>query len=67
MDFFRDIFNMDQSKNAHERVYGGGDFGGNYGGYEGDQQEYQHHSSWTHELVAGAAGFAGEIHFIFAF
>jgi hypothetical protein len=47
MAFFRDLFNMNDSKQAHEDVYG---------------QNARHHSSWTHELVSGAAGFAGKIH-----
>ncbi|CAF3966922.1 unnamed protein product, partial [Rotaria sp. Silwood1] len=34
---------------AHEAIYG---------------QQPRHHSSWTHELLAGGAGFAGSIHFI---
>lgn len=56
MAFLRDIFNMGESKNAYENMYGGGN-------YEGYQREQHHHSSWTHELVAGGAGFAGEIFF----
>jgi hypothetical protein len=63
MNFLRDIFNMGQSKDAHERVYGGGGYGGNYDVYQGYQPEHHHKSSWTHELIAGAAGFAGEIYF----
>jgi hypothetical protein len=62
MAFLRDLFNMGESRNAHERVYGGG--GGNYDNYQGDQQEHRHKSSWTHEIVAGAAGFAGKIYFL---
>ncbi len=54
---------MGQSKDAHERVYGGGAYGGNYDGYQGYQPEHHHKASWTHELIAGAAGFAGEIYF----
>ncbi len=42
--FFLNLFSHDESKQAHEAVYGG---------------NAQHHSSWTHELIGGAAGFAG--------
>jgi hypothetical protein len=68
MAFLRDIFNMNESKNAHERMYGGGDnFNDNYEGYQDDQPERRHQSSWTHEMVAGAAGFAGKTNFRFDF
>jgi hypothetical protein len=50
MSFFRDLFSHDDSKQAHEDIYG-------------DQP--RHKSSWTHELIGGAAGFAGKIYFIF--
>jgi len=46
MSFLQNLFGHDESRQAHEQVYGGG--GGN--------QDNQ--GSWTHELVAGAAGFA---------
>ncbi len=54
---------MGQSREAHERVYGGGGSDGNYNGYQGNLPEEHHKSSWTHELVGGAAGFAGETYF----
>ncbi len=41
---------MGDSQQAHQDVFG-------------DQPS--HHSSWTHEVVAGAAGFEGNIHIIF--
>jgi hypothetical protein len=63
MDFLSNIFNIGQSREAHERVYGGSGPGGNYDGYQGNLPEQHHKSSWTHELVGGAAGFAGEIYF----
>jgi hypothetical protein len=50
MSFFTDLFNHKDSQQAHEAIYG---------------QETRHHSSWTHELIAGGAGFAGKIHSIF--
>jgi len=65
MDFLSNMFNMDKSQNAHEYVYGGA--GGDYEGYRGDRQEPRHQASWTHELVGGAAGFAGKIYFVFDF
>lgn len=45
MAFFHNLFNMEDSEQAHADIYG-------------DQP--RHHSSWTHELIAGAAGFAGK-------
>jgi hypothetical protein len=63
MAFLRDIFNFGESKNAHEHVYGGG----NYGEYQNNQQQHHHKSSWTHEIVSGAAGFAGTISFLSIF
>jgi hypothetical protein len=50
MAFFHDLFNIDDSKRAHEDIYG---------------PEPSHHSTWIHELIAGAAGFAGKIHIFF--
>jgi hypothetical protein len=49
MSFFANLFSHDDSKQAHEDIYG-------------DQP--RHKSSWTHELIGGAAGFAGKISFI---
>ncbi len=50
MSFFHNLFNMDDSQQAHEAIFGG---------------EPRHHSEWTHELIAGGAGFAGEIFVLF--
>jgi hypothetical protein len=49
MDFLGNMFNMDGSQNAYDHVYGGA----------------HHKSSFTHELIAGAAGFAGKNYFLF--
>ncbi len=46
MSFFSNLFNINDSKKAHEDIYG---------------DEPRHHSTWTHELISGAAGFAGKI------
>ncbi|CAF1427124.1 unnamed protein product [Adineta ricciae] len=40
MSFFENLFNHDESRQAHQDIYG-------------DQP--RHHSSWTHELISGAA------------
>jgi hypothetical protein len=50
MSFFQNLFNMNESQQAHETVFG---------------SESRHHSTWTHEVVSGAAGFAGKILMIF--
>jgi hypothetical protein len=50
MSFFRELFSHEDSRKAHEDVYG---------------EQSSHKSSWTHELIGGAAGFAGKIYFIF--
>ncbi len=49
MQSFTDLFNHSASRQAHEDIYG---------------QEPRHQSSWTHEIISGAAGFAGNIYFI---
>jgi hypothetical protein len=54
MDFLRGIFNMGDSQNAYDQVYGGG-------AYQGQP----HKSSLSHELIGGAAGFAGKNYFLF--
>ncbi len=46
MSFFHNLFNIGDSKQAHEDIFG---------------EEPRHHSSWTHELIGGAAGFAGTL------
>ena len=51
---FGDLFDMNQSRNAHQQIFGSS-------AESGEGQVYVHHSSWTHELVSGAAGFAGMI------
>ena len=59
MAFLGHLFGMDESKQAYDHVYGGqSDYGGDYQQYGNEQQERHHRSSWTHELIAGAAGFA---------
>jgi hypothetical protein len=50
MSFFRELFSHEDSKQAHEDVYG---------------EQHTHKSSWTHEIVSGAAGFAGKIYIHF--
>ena len=50
MQSFTDLFNHRDSKQAHEDIYG---------------EEPRHQSSWTHELIAGAAGFAGNDYILF--
>ena len=62
MAFLRDLFGMGESQKAHQQVYGGGD---DYDDDRGDRQQSEHQSSWTHEMVAGAAGFAGKMHILF--
>ena len=54
MAVFSNLFDMNQSRNAHQQIFG------NSAGDE-DGQAPLHHSSWTHELLAGAAAFAGII------
>ena len=49
MAFLGNLFGADESKKAHEHVFGGA-----------NGEEPRHQSSWTHEIVAGAAGFAGK-------
>ncbi|CAF3453512.1 unnamed protein product [Rotaria socialis] len=54
MQFLQDLFSHSDSQRAHEQIYGGG-----YG------EPRQHHkSSFTHELIAGGAVFAGEFLFL---
>jgi hypothetical protein len=53
MSFFQSLFGQQEAQNAHRQVYGDG--GNDYQG--GNQGEHQ--SSFTHEAIAGAAGFAG--------
>ncbi|CAF1326428.1 unnamed protein product [Rotaria sp. Silwood1] len=43
MASFDDLSSLDDGAKAHEAIYG---------------QQPRHHSSWTHELLAGGAGFA---------
>ena len=50
MAFLRDLFSVDESKQAHAQIFGG----------ENGEAPH-HHSTWTHEAVAGAAAFAGKI------
>jgi len=46
MSFFANLFSHDDSQKAHQDIYG---------------EQPRHKSSWTHELIGGAAGFAGKI------
>jgi hypothetical protein len=55
MSFFKNLFGHDEAQNAHNQVYGGDS--SNYD--TNDNQGQQHKSSFTHEAIAGAAGFAG--------
>lgn len=61
MSFFKDLFGHNEAQNAHKQVYGNdGDYNDNFGEndfQDGGQREHQ--SSFTHEAIAGAAGFAG--------
>jgi hypothetical protein len=50
MSFFDNLFNMGDSQQAHQAIY---------------ESRTQHHSTWTHELVSGATGFAGKIYIVF--
>jgi hypothetical protein len=54
MEFLHNLFGSSESKKAHEQLYG----------YDGYQQQPHHKASFTHELVSGAAGFAGKIFII---
>jgi hypothetical protein len=54
MAFLQNLFGLGESKKAHEQFYGN----------DGYQQQHHHKSSFTHELVSGAAGFAGKIFII---
>lgn len=45
MSFLEKIFGHHEAKNANEQVYGN------------EQPTREHKSSWTHEIIAGAAGF----------
>lgn len=51
MDFFSGLFNTNDSQQAHAAIYG---------------SEPRHESSWTHELISGAAGFEGSIYNYFS-
>jgi len=54
MSFLLNLFGLGESKKAHEQFYGNES-------YRYDQQQPHHKSSFTHELIGGAAGFAGKI------
>ena len=60
MSFLKKLFNHDEAKNAHNQVYGGD---------QNDSNDYQQQNqgSFTHEAIAGAAGFAGEYIFSFSY
>jgi hypothetical protein len=60
MSFLRDLFGAGDSKNAYDHVYEGKGSYGPDNQYNGnDQQQTQHKASLTHEVIGGAAGFAG--------
>lgn len=48
MSFFENLFGHNEARDAHYQMYGD------------NQSEYQHKSSLTHEIIAGAAGFEGK-------
>jgi hypothetical protein len=50
MAFLHNMFSMSDSQQAHNDIFG---------------EQSSHHSTWTHEVVSGAAGFAGKIPIIF--
>lgn len=61
MSFLKNLFGHHEAEKAHSQVYGGGsEYGGGFdaNGYRDDGQR-EHQSSFTHEMIAGAAGFAG--------
>jgi hypothetical protein len=58
MAFLQNLFGFGESKKAHEQFYGNE-------GYRNDQQQPHHKASFTHELVSGAAGFAGKDSYYF--
>jgi hypothetical protein len=52
MSFLKNLFSHDDAQNAHNQVYGGNqDYSSGY--------QQQNQGSFTHEAIAGAAGFAG--------
>jgi hypothetical protein len=66
MAFLLKLFGMDDSKKAYDHVYDGQSYyGGDYQNYGNNQPQPHHKSSFTHEIIAGAAGFAGQIHLLF--
>jgi hypothetical protein len=66
MEFLENLFGMGQGQRAYDHVYEGQNYyGGDFQNNGNNQQEPHHKSSWTHELVGGAAGFAGQIYILF--
>jgi hypothetical protein len=60
MPFLRGLFGMGESKNAYDHVYEGqGTYGPDNQYNANGQQEPEHKASLTHEILGGAAGFAG--------
>jgi len=54
------LFGHSESNKAYDQVYGSrNDYSGNYPPSANNQPQPHHKSSWTHELIGGAAGFAG--------
>ncbi len=54
---------MGESQKAYDHVYDGQNY--DYQNYGNNQPQPHHKSSFTHEIIAGAAGFAGQIHLLF--
>ncbi|CAF4221053.1 unnamed protein product [Adineta steineri] len=66
MAFLLDLLGLGHSKNAYDQVYQQqNNYGGDYQNYGDNMQQPHHKASWTHELIGGAAGFAGQIHVLF--
>ena len=62
MAFLHHLFGMNESRNAYNHVYEGrGGYGPDNQSYGYEQPAHHHKSSLTHEIIAGAAGFAGEV------
>ena len=59
MSFFKNLFGHNEAQNAHNQVYGGNQ------DYSSDYQQ-PNQGSFTHEAIAGAAGFEGKYNFSFS-
>lgn len=68
MAFLHNLFGMHESKNAYDQVYQGqGGYGSDNQNYGYEHRAHHHKSSFTHEIIAGAAGFAGEVSILYYF